>query len=122
MIGYLTIGTNDLERAVTFYEGILERVGATKAYQTDTLAAWKFGEGSPLLMVTQPYDGKEASVGNGCMVALSVDAPEVVDELHAKALELGGMDEGAPGFRGKGFYGAYFRDLDGNKLNFFCYS
>lgn len=122
MIGYLTIGTNNLERATAFYGELLENMGANKAYQTETLAAWRFGEGAPLLMITQPYNGKKATVGNGSMVALSVDTPELVDELHAKALELGGMDEGGPGFRGKGFYGAYFRDLDGNKLNFFCYT
>ncbi len=68
------------------------------------------------------YDGNSASVGNGVMVALSAESPEPVDKLHARELELGATNEGEPGFRGKGFYGAYFRDLDGNKLNFFCYT
>lgn len=122
MIGYLTIGTNDLERATKFYELLLDGMGAKKAFQTDSLSAWSFGEGTTLLTVTKPFDGNSASVGNGVMVALSAESPESVDKLHAKALDLGATNEGEPGFRGKGFYGAYFRDLDGNKLNFFCYT
>ncbi len=122
MIGYLTIGTNDLERATVFYENLLGAMGANKAFQTDSLAAWGFGDGATLLTVTKPFDGCVATVGNGVMVALSVENPETVDKLHEKALELGASSEGEPGFRGKGFYGAYFRDLDGNKLNFFCYT
>ncbi|MEJ2416338.1 MAG: VOC family protein [Exilibacterium sp.] len=122
MIGYLTIGTNNLETAIAFYDSLLGAMGASKAFQTENLAAWGFGEGSTLLMVTKPFDGNSATVGNGVMVALSVASPEAVDTLHAKALELGAANEGDPGFRGKGFYGAYFRDIDGNKLNFFCYT
>jgi len=70
--------------------------------------------------VALPYDGKPATIGNGCMVALVVDSTAKVDALHARALALGASDEGAPGPRGEGFYAGYFRDLDGNKLNFFC--
>jgi predicted lactoylglutathione lyase len=70
--------------------------------------------------VTRPYDGQPATVGNGNMAALAMPSREMVDRLHSRALELGGSDEGAPGLRtpeGPGaFYGAYFRDLDGNKL------
>jgi predicted lactoylglutathione lyase len=70
--------------------------------------------------VLTPFDGKPATVGNGVMVALYVDSRAKVDALHARALELGGSDEGAPGPRGdSGFYAGYFRDLDGNKLNAF---
>ena len=122
MIGYVTIGTNDLHRATEFYELLLGEMGAKKAFQTDSLTAWSFGEGTALLTVTKPYDGNSASIGNGAMVALAAKSPESVDTLYARALELGATSEGEPGFRGKGFYGAYFRDLDGNKLNFFCYS
>ncbi len=70
--------------------------------------------------MAKPHDGNAATVGNGMMVALAVDSQEKVNALHAKALELGGTDEGAPGPRGdSGFYAGYFRDLDGNKLNAF---
>ena len=120
MITYLTIGTNDLAKASAFFEQLLTELPARKAYQTDTLVAWQFDNGGPLLMVNQPSDGKVATVGNGSMVALAVETPLRVDELHARALSLGASDEGAPGYRGRRFYGAYFRDLDGNKFNFHC--
>ena len=75
---------------------------------------------SPAVSIAKPYDGKPATVGNGVMVALAMDSPEKVDAVYAKALELGGTDEGAPGPRSEQFYAGYFRDLDGNKLNAFC--
>lgn len=77
---------------------------------------------SGMLAICTPYDEQPATVGNGVMVALNAGSKEAVAKLHAKALELGGADEGAPGDRGNGFYAGYFRDLDGNKLNFFHYS
>ena len=122
MIGYLTIGTNNLERATVFYDDLLSSIGAARAFQTDDLTAWKFGEESTLFTITKPFDKNEATVGNGVMVALSAESPTAIDLLHAKALELGATNEGDPGLRGKNFYAAYFRDLDGNKLNFFCYT
>lgn len=122
MIGYLTIGTNNLERATAFYDVLLNDMGAARAFQTDELTAWGFGKGSTLFTVTKPFDKNEATVGNGVMIALSAEDPEAIDILHAKALELGATNEGDPGPRGKNFYAAYFRDLDGNKLNFFCYT
>jgi predicted lactoylglutathione lyase len=86
----------------------------------DRFVAWGVSPTSPALGVIKPFDGAAASVGNGTMVALVVDARAKVDALHAKALSLGSADEGAPGDRGGGFYAAYFRVLDGNKLNVFC--
>ena len=89
--------------------------------EADTFIAWAVAPDKPALSVTKPFDGNAASVGNGVMVALVVDSHEKVDALHQKAMDLGGKDEGAPGPRGdSGFYAAYFRDLDGNKLNAFC--
>jgi len=121
MIGYVTLGTNDLERAAAFYDELLALIGAGRFMETDVFVAWAVAPDKPGLSVTKPYDGNPATVGNGVMVALAVKAPEQVDALHAKALELGGADEGAPGPRGdSGFYAAYFRDIDGNKLNAFC--
>jgi catechol 2,3-dioxygenase-like lactoylglutathione lyase family enzyme len=121
MIGYVTLGTNDIERAAVFYDELLKLVGAGRFMETEKFIAWAVAPDKPALSVTRPYDGNAATVGNGVMVALVVMTPEQVDAIHAKALELGGTDEGAPGPRGdSGFYAAYFRDLDGNKLNAFC--
>jgi predicted lactoylglutathione lyase len=121
MIGYVTLGTNDLERAVAFYDELLALIGAGRFMEAESFVAWGVSPDKPGLSVTRPYDGMAATVGNGVMVALAVKTTDQVDALYAKAMELGGTDEGAPGPRGdSGFYAAYFRDLDGNKLNAFC--
>jgi len=121
MIGYVTLGTNDIDRAAEFYDALLLEIGASRFMEADTFIAWAVAPDTPALSVTKPFDGEAASVGNGVMVALAVDSRDKVGALHQKALDLGGKDEGAPGLRGDtGFYAAYFRDLDGNKLNAFC--
>ena len=121
MIGYVTLGTNDLQRAAAFYDELLALIGAGRFMETEQFVAWAVAPDKPAISVTKPYDGNTATVGNGVMVALAVKTPAQVQALHAKALELGGADEGAPGPRGdSGFYAGYFRDLDGNKLNAFC--
>lgn len=121
MIGYVTLGTNDLPRAAGFYDALLAELGAKRIMEFEQFIAWGSSMDQPGLAATKPYDGKPATVGNGTMVALAVDSPDKVKQVHAKALSLGGKDEGAPGPRGdEGFYAGYFRDLDGNKLNVFC--
>jgi catechol 2,3-dioxygenase-like lactoylglutathione lyase family enzyme len=119
MIGYATLGTNDIERAARFYDALLGELGAKRAMENDGFIAWAVAGRGPMLAVIKPYDGKAASVGNGVMIALAASSKAQVGEIHKKALELGAKDEGAPGPRGDGFYAAYFRDLDGNKLNAF---
>jgi len=119
MIGYVTLGTNDLDRAARFYDALLAEIGAGRYMASDRFVAWAVAPDKPSLGVIKPYDGKAASVGNGTMVALVLDSKAKVDALYEKAIELGGTDEGKPGPRGDGFYAAYFRDLDGNKLNCF---
>jgi predicted lactoylglutathione lyase len=122
MIGYVTIGTNDLSRAVSFYDTVLSELGASRLYSTDRMAAWGTSKSGPMLMATLPYDEGSATVGNGVMVALAASSREAVDAVYRKALELGATDEGPPGPRGtRGFYAGYFRDLDGNKLNVFIW-
>ena len=120
MIGYVTLGTNDLDRAARFYDALLGEIGAKRMMQTDRFVVWFVAPDKPALGVFKPFDGNAATVGNGVMVALVVDSPAKVDALYGKAMELGAADEGKPGPRGDGFYAAYFRDPDGNKLNFFC--
>ena len=119
MIGYVTLGTSDIERAAQFYDALLGELGAKRLMSSERFIAWGTGPGTPMLSIILPFDEKEATVGNGVMIALNAESREQVDALHKKALELGGTDEGAPGPRGDGFYAGYFRDLDGNKLNAF---
>jgi predicted lactoylglutathione lyase len=119
MIGYVTLGTNDLERAARFYDELLGELGARRFLETETFIAWSVAPGAPAVSVTKPFDGNAATVGNGVMVALVMDSQEKVDALYEKAMELGAADEGPPGPRGPGFYAGYFRDPDGNKLNAF---
>ena len=125
MIGYVTLGTNDLDKARGFYDALLGEIGATRKMEFPETGFTLYGTGNraPGLAVTRPYDGQPATVGNGNMAALAMPSREMVDRMHARALELGGSDEGAPGVRGeegdRAFYGAYFRDLDGNKLCLF---
>ena len=120
MIGYVTLGSNDIQRAAGFYDALFGVIGAGRFMEQDNFIAWATGPGAPAISVTKPFDGGAASVGNGTMVAIVVDSPDKVDALYNKAIELGGADEGAAGPRGGGFYAGYFRDLDGNKLNAFC--
>jgi len=120
MIGYVTLGTNNLERAAKYYDTLLGELGGKRFMGDERFIAWSTGPTSPGVCLTKPYDGKPASVGNGVMVALVAQSSAQVDQLHKLALELGGSDEGPPGPRGGGFYAGYFRDPDGNKLNFFC--
>ena len=120
MIGYVTLGTNDFARAAKFYDALFAEIGAKRAMEMDTFIAWASAPNTPMVSIIKPYDGKPATVGNGVMVAIATDSPATVQKLHAKALQLGAKDEGAPGDRGGGFYAAYFRDMDGNKLNAFC--
>jgi catechol 2,3-dioxygenase-like lactoylglutathione lyase family enzyme len=120
MIGYTCVGTNDLPKAVAYYDALFAQLGAKHFFETDRGVGWGVTPGQPMFSVLKPFDGKPATVGNGCMVSFALTTPEQVQALYNKALELGGTDEGAPGDRGHGFYGAYFRDLDGNKLSAFC--
>lgn len=119
MIGYVTLGTRDLARAAAFYDALLAGLGAGRFMQSERFIAWANHPEKAGLGITYPFDGNPATVGNGVMVALECSGPEQVDALYAKAIELGATDEGKPGERFPGFYAGYFRDLDGNKLNFF---
>lgn len=119
MIGYVTLGTNDLPRAAAFYDALLAEIGARRMMEFERGIVWGIAQDKPSLGILKPFDGNAATVGNGVMVALVVDSREKVDRVYKKALELGGKDEGPAGPRGEGFYAGYFRDLDGNKLDVF---
>jgi catechol 2,3-dioxygenase-like lactoylglutathione lyase family enzyme len=119
MIGYVTLGTNDLPRASKFYDAIAAEMGTGRMMEFGEFIAWGEQGGAPGIGLTKPFDGNVATIGNGVMVALEAKDHAQVDRLHAIAIANGGSCEGPPGARGGGFYAAYFRDADGNKLNSF---
>ena len=120
MKGYTTVGTNNLARSAAFYEALFEELGFTRRREVADRAVYFGTEDDVQLVVITPADGQPATAGNGTMVALNVDTQEQVQRLHARAMDLGAIDEGTPGPRGSDtFYGAYFRDPDGNKIAFY---
>ena len=120
MFGYLMFGSNNIAASNAFYSPLFEMLGAKKIAESATSLVWSFGEGQPRFLLRKPADGNEANNGNGTMMALYAASTENVDKLHQKALALGAQNEGSPGLRSGGFYCAYFRDPDGNKMNFHC--
>lgn len=121
MIGYITVGSNDLEQSRAFYDALMPVIGAGRIMEFgDNFTMYGTGLGKPGLAVCKPHDGNPATAGNGNMASIVCDSRARVDALYAKAMELGGSCEGPPGVRGEegpqAFYGAYFRDPDGNKL------
>ena len=119
MIGYVTLGTNDLARGARFYDALAAEMGVGRMMDNETFIAWGAPGGGAGIGLTKPFDGEPASIGNGVMVAIEAKDQAQVDRLYKIALDQGATDEGAPGDRGGGFYAGYFRDLDGNKLNAF---
>jgi catechol 2,3-dioxygenase-like lactoylglutathione lyase family enzyme len=119
MIGYVTLGTNDLARAAVFYDAIAAEMGTKRMMDFDTFIAWGTPGGAAGIGLTKPFNEEAASIGNGVMVALEAKDKDQVHRLYDIALANGGTDEGPPGPRGDTFYAGYFRDPDGNKLNAF---
>lgn len=119
MIGYVTVGTNDLPRAAKFYDALAAEMDTPRMMDFENFIAWGTPGGGCGIAATKPFDGNPATIGNGVMVAFEARDTDQVDRLYAIALANGGTDEGAPGPRGDGFYAGYFRDPDGNKLNAF---
>ena len=119
-LGYCTVGSNQLEKAKAFYDELLGSIGMRGVFEHPSGGRVYGGEGTSNFAVLGTFDGKPATAGNGSMFAFSFDSPKEVDTFHAKALVLGGTDEGAPGERAPKMYFSYFRDLDGNKLCAFC--
>lgn len=123
MIGYVTLGTDDIERSRAYFDALFESIGARRLMQLDHgFTMYGTAMNRPAVAITRPHDGQPSNVGNGNMVALVMDSHDKVDAFHAKALELGGTNEGDPGFRGDpkfGYYFAYFRDPDGHKFAIF---
>ena len=122
MIGYITLGTNGLVRAADFYDALFAEIGAKRVMTDERMLGWSTSPKEPMFSVIEPWDKNEATIGNGVMIAIDVHTPENVERFYEKAIALGASDEGHPHDRGStmGFYGGYFRDLDGNKLVAYC--
>lgn len=119
MIGYALVGSNNLEKAKAYFDELVKPLGGASAFDHASGGrVYGNGEGKPMFGVVGPFNGEPATAGNGTMIALAADTQEAVRQVHETAIRLGGTCEGVPGWRGEpgGFYGAYFRDLDGNKL------
>lgn len=126
MIGYTMVGTKDLKRAMRFYDPLMALMGQERCYCDEQVASWgrKDDDRTPRFFTGYPFNGEAATVGNGIMTAFLIETADVINRLFRIALENGGSSEGEPGFRpqyGEGFYAAYARDPDGNKLAFVCY-
>ena len=119
MIGYITIGTNDLEKSGKYYDELFSVIGAGRIMADDHIILWAKNPGDAMFSVITPHDGQKATVGNGTMAAILVDSLTTIKKLYAKALSLGATDEGDPGPRGDTFFFGYVRDPDGNKMAFY---
>ncbi|MDE2406001.1 MAG: VOC family protein [Sphingomonadales bacterium] len=119
-LAHVTYGTVDLERAAKFYDAVIAEFGGSRSFARDTAIGWAFAEGGPSIGICLPFDQQPATQGNGTMFAIMARDEDQVRRVHAAALANGGSCEGAPGLRANGFYAAYYRDPDGNKLNAFC--
>ena len=121
MIGYVTLGSNDLASARAYYDALFGSIGAGRLMEFgENFTMYGSAWGKPAVAITKPYNGEAATAGNGNMTAIVMDSRDKVDAFYNKAIELGGSDEGPPGVRGEegpqAFYGAYFRDPEGNKF------
>ena len=116
MLAYVTLGSNDIEKATAFYDAVLGELGAKRVFDNGRLYFYAAGAGQPMIAIGGPFDEKAATIGNGVMPAIAAPDTATVDRVYKKAMSLGAVDEGEPGQRMPTFYGAYFRDPDGNKL------
>lgn len=119
MLSGVCFGTNDLDRAVAFYDAVLPIIGLTRTMKDDVEAGYGLEGETPVFWVLIPFNREPATFGNGTQAMFRVEDQALVDAFHEKVLALGGTDEGAPGPRSysEGYYGAYCRDHDGNKLH-----
>ena len=122
IVGFVMVGTNDLEKSKKFYDAILVHLGLKKVTITERYIGYGQSDGdfAVKFYITKPHDKKNASVVNGTMIALSAESKEAVDKFPKAPLENGAVNEGHPGPRSNGNYYGYVRDLDGNKITARC--
>jgi catechol 2,3-dioxygenase-like lactoylglutathione lyase family enzyme len=124
MFSHVTVGSNDVAKAKTFYDGLGKALGIERLVDYPNAVGYGRKGGRPQLWVLNPVDRKAATVGNGITVGLEASDRPAVDAAHAAGLSAGGRDEGPPGLRPHyhpNYYGAYLRDPDGNKICVVCH-
>jgi catechol 2,3-dioxygenase-like lactoylglutathione lyase family enzyme len=124
MFSHITIGSNDIQRARRFYDGIAGALGLVRHADHAEATAYGRPDGRPQLWIVRPLDKKAATAGNGITIGLEATNRTAVDAAYAAALAAGGADEGRPGLRPHyhpNYYGAYVRDPDGNKVCIVCH-
>lgn len=119
MIGYITLGSNNVSSTAQFYQALFDVLGAKRIYDYPNFVAWQLEDHSPAFAIISPYNKEDATVGNGTMIALNIPSIGLIKQLHQLAIDLGGTNEGNPSDRKNGLYCAYFRDIDGNKINLY---
>ncbi len=128
MLSHVTIGSADFDRDLAFWQPLMVRLGWRQRFidRSRPWAGWEPQDGGrPLFILARPWDGGQAAPGNGTMIALLGPDRSSIDTVHALALAAGAQDEGAPGLRPQyhsDYYGAYFRDLSGNKIALACHA
>lgn len=122
MIGYTMVGVKEMKPAAEFYDKVLGVMGASRKMEYEKFILWNAGSDKPSFSICIPYDGNEATIGNGSMIAFPVANAEEVHKVYDMAIKNGAQDEGVPGMRDGGYYIGYFRDLDGNKLAVYHYA
>ena len=120
-IGFVMVGTTNLEKSSKFYDLILVHLGMKRVNVTERYIGYGLSkDDGAKFYITKPHNKENATAGNGTMVALSAETKEAVDKFHKTALENGAADEGTPGVRSDGNYYGYVRDHDGNKITARC--
>jgi len=125
MFSHVTVGTNDFDHSIAFYDQVMATLGQSQLFSVDGAAAYGEDLKSPKTFVVYPFDKGKAAPGNGMHIAYLAPSWAAVDAFHAAALKMGGSSEGEPGLRPHyhpNYYGAYVRDPDGNKLQAVCHS
>jgi catechol 2,3-dioxygenase-like lactoylglutathione lyase family enzyme len=120
MIGYVMVGTNNLDQSIKFYDELLKILNLERTEKDDVCAGYsqKGGGGKVEFYVTKPVNKEKATIGNGSQISFLTNSRSIVDKFHEIGLKLGGTSEGSGGERpeGSGVYYSYIRDLDGNKI------
>ena len=120
-IGYTMIGVNDIARSAQFYDVVLGTIGAKRIMENEKFVLWSDNSGQPSFSICIPFNGNEATIGNGSMIAFALDNNEMVHKIYDCAIKTGASCEGRPGIRNGDYYICYFRDFDGNKLAAYHY-